>query len=131
MPNGGTLCTSGLAFYLYCATGVFPPIEGEFDKRDVVRMGDLSLTFFFLEKDIDQMSNVLKRNPPDVLALAFTHPSAEHIHTYTEELTEAVRRTGLYDHVLTIPPDISKEQGWLGFEVYRKHEPKTDSANPM
>lgn len=118
IPPGGTLSSSGHTFFLNVTTGILPPAQGPFARRDSFRLSDLSRTFIAVDHDVQRLTEVLRANPPDATAVGFTYE--DHSATFAKDIVAAVERSGLYERVTVIPVDQSKDYGWMGYIIYRK-----------
>lgn len=119
LEKGGTVSSSGFTYFVYGASGFYPPMAGAFAKADRHRLSDLSRSFRSLGSDPEKLATALRRNPPDMLVIA--RATAAHEPDHHEELEKAVELTGLYRLVETVPPDPSKNYGWLGYRIFKKH----------
>ena len=120
LPVGGTLSTSGHTFFLYEVLGVLPPTDGAFAPQDIFHLSDLSRAYLALGKDANRLAEALRANPPDALAVGFTY--SDHEPAFVEGVVEAVRLSGLYELVTTIPVNKAKDYGWMGYYIYRKRD---------
>lgn len=102
----GTLSSSGHTFFLNVTTGILPPAQGPFARRDSFRLSDLSRTFIAVDHDVQRLTEVLRANPPDATAVGFTYE--DHSATFAKDIVAAVERSGLYERVTVIPVDQSK-----------------------
>lgn len=109
LPPGGSLSSSAFAYFLYPVTGALP--SGP-------TMSDLSRAYIAVGNDVSRLAAVLRADPPDVLAVGFAVD--EHAASFTREIIEAVRQSGLYAFVATIPVDKSKNYGWMGYHIYNR-----------
>lgn len=109
LPPGGSLSSSAFAYFLYPVTGALPSGPA---------MSDLSRTYIAVGNDVSRLAAVLRVDPPDVLAVGFAVD--EHAASFTREIIEAVRQSGLYAFVATIPVDKSKNYGWMGYHIYNR-----------
>lgn len=118
LPGGATLSTSGHTFFLYEVLGVLPPTKGTFAPQDIFHLSDLGRAYLALGKDAVQLAGALRANPPDALAVGFTY--SDHESTFVEGVVEAVRLSGLYELVATIPVNNSLNYGWMGYYIYQR-----------
>lgn len=127
--EGGTVSTNGHCFFIYDVSLAMPPFDMSFAPQNTFLYSDLARSFSVFDKQPARLADALLANPPDALALAFTHD--DHESTFSEGLTEAVRITGLYEKVATVPIDREKDYGWLGYDIYRlSNEAKKELHKP-
>lgn len=109
LPPGGSLSSSAFSYFLYPVTGALPSGPA---------MSDLSRTYIAVGNDVSRLAAALRADPPDVLAVGFA--AAAHAASFTREIIEAARQSGLYALVATIPIDKSKNYGWMGYHIYSR-----------
>lgn len=118
LEKGGTLASSGFTYFLYGASGFYPPFQGPFAASDRHRLSDLSRSYRALGNDPEKLAAALRLNPPDLLVIA--RSTTNHEPDNHEELEKAVELTGLYRLLETVPPDAEKNYGWLEFKIFKK-----------
>ena len=118
LEKGATVSSSGFTYFLYGASGFYPPLHGPFAEVDRHRLSDLSRSFRALGASPEKLATALRLNPPDiiVIARAISHHEPDH----HEELEKAVNMTGLYSPLATVPPAPAKNYGWLGYKIFKK-----------
>ena len=108
-PPHGTVSINNFVYILYPASGLRPPSS---------ELSDLTRTYFAVGKDKNAFLKVLRRTPPDVIALG----KAESLHTvsFTPEIQAILEESGLYRFAGTLPPSPTANFGWLGFIFYTR-----------
>lgn len=117
LPANGTLSISGFTYFLYGIVKALPPANGYFASDDNYKLSDLSRTFRALGKDPARMANALRKNPPDVVAVASA--ILEHEPDYHDELKKSIKLSGIYEQYIKIEPDMNKNYGWLGYDIFK------------
>lgn len=118
LEKGASVASSGFTYFLYGASGYYPPFHGPFATADRHRLSDLSRSFRALGSSPEKLAEAIRLNPPDLLVIA--RATSDHEPDHHEELEKAVELTGLYRLVETVPPDPAKNYGWLGYKIFKK-----------
>lgn len=130
LPPGATLSVNGVVWYLFPASGRTPPMEGWFDPDDNTRLADLGRFYMRLNGDGERLKKALLANPPDAIVLI--EPLGDHEPSYSPELKEIMRETGLYEKIGAVDPrdpDNQATEGvWFAYEIFRRKPGPTDQA---
>lgn len=133
LPPGGTLSTNALAYFLYAVTGAHGPSFPVPDANDPHNLTCLSRTFLHMGQNVDKLAKAIMANPPDVVAVAYTH--SVHEPPFTNEIIDALEKTGLYSYKTTVkeiigPEAMKMDNVWLGYKIFsRKPVQNVDGAS--
>lgn len=108
LPPGGTVSSTGFAYFVFPASLTEPPEMG---------LGDLSRTYIYAGYDKKKFLEKLDSNQPSLILL--TSASWDHSATFDADLREIIENHPDYEFVAEVPPDLDKNYGWLGYRIYR------------
>lgn len=111
LPPGGSVASSGFAYFVFPASKTFPP---------AIEVGDLSRCYIYANEDEKEFNKKIKTYQPDLVLLAKT--GAEHSETFHSELKRIFDHNPDYKLIDAIEPDTSLNYGWLGYDIYKKNK---------
>lgn len=109
LPCGGTVATTGFAYFIFPASQTLPP---------ELALGDLSRTYILARQNPKEFLAKLGANPPDLVIIA--HADQDHSAIFEEELLAILKGFENYEEIAAFPIDESKNYGWLGYTLLRK-----------